>query len=270
MTIRSIIFLVVLGYNRVMAQQTASADKQLLMGAGLGYMTSKDLSSSPLRYSGMGATVQLGYEHSRLKRFQGVLLTVQAGGLQNGIRRQSGISAYKTQLAYHQYWVMNPQSRTRWAVGGSAEVWGNARLFGARENNPVSYDAGSAISLGTRASHSFSGRFSRLAASFHLLIPVVAYVIRPAYGVPYPEAFLKDGVFNHQDEGLVGPMLTSGKLKTIDGFFRTQTTTSLTYSFSGTKSIRLSYSWEYYHIPSALPVRQGNQALIVSFVKPIH
>ncbi|AKD53913.1 hypothetical protein [Spirosoma radiotolerans] len=267
---RSIIFLLVLGYSSVMAQQTTRSDKQLLLGGGFGYMTIKDLSSSPLRYSGMGGTVQLGYETSRPKSFQRVLLTVQAGGVQNGIRRQSGLSAYKAQLAYHHYWVINPQARTRWALGGSAEVWGNARLFGARENNPVSYDAGSAISIGTRANHSFSGRFSRLAASFQLSIPVVAYVIRPAYGVPYPEAFLKNGVFNHQDEGLVGPMLTSGKLKTIDGFFRTQTTTSLTYSFAKAKSIRLSYNWEYYHIPSTLPVSQGNQSLIVSFVKHIH
>ncbi|MBC3787169.1 hypothetical protein [Spirosoma utsteinense] len=270
MKIRSIILLSVLGYSRAVAQQTDSADKQLLIGAGFGYMTIKDLSSSPLRYSGMGATVRLGYEYNQPKSVQRVLFSVQAGGLQNGIRKQSGVSAYKAQLAYSQYWVLNSRPRTSWALGGRADVWANARLFNTRENNPVSYDAGTAISIGTQANHSFSGRFSRLAASFQLSVPVVAYVIRPAYGVPYPEAFLQDGVFNHQDQGLTGPLVSSGRVRSTGDFFRLQTTTSLTYSFSNTKTIRLSYDWEYYSIPSNLPVSQGNQSLTVSFVKHIH
>lgn len=270
MKVLSIIFLFVLSYGSVMAQPTTRSGKQLSVGAGLGYLTVKDISSSPLRYAGLGPALQVGYEHNQKKSFQRVLLNAQAGGIQNGVRRQSGIMAYKAQLAYARFWVINPGSRTSWALGGSADVWANARMFGNRENNPISYEAGSALNVGARISRSFTSRFSRLNASFQVLLPAVAYVIRPAYGVPYPEAFLQDGVFNHQDEGLIGPMLTSGKVENITTFFRMQTTTALTYSLSGAKAIRVSYGWEYYDIPFNLPVRQGNHALVVSFVKHIN
>ncbi len=68
-----------------------------------------------------------------------------------------------------------------------------------------------------------------------LQCPLVSYLMRPAFGIPYPENYLQEGVYNPKDKGIAVPFVTSGKLTSFDQFFRVQSNLALTYPVTAGK-----------------------------------
>ncbi|MEM6377843.1 MAG: hypothetical protein AAF705_06505, partial [Bacteroidota bacterium] len=96
-------------------------------------------------------------------------------------------------------------------------------------------------------------------------LPLLTYVIRPAYGLPYPEDFLEDGTFDFQRTGMTGTLLTSGKIRSLGYFqqfrFRLGLASLLT---SQQHEIGLSYLFDYLNVKDIKPVRQIKNGLQLS------
>jgi len=92
---------------------------------------------------------------------------------------------------------------------------GSSRLFG---NNPISYTIASG--LGPSISYNSDALFGqdRLSFQSNVNVSLLNYVIRPEQGHPYPDEFLEPGVFTPTREGMAGPLLRSGTVKTIDKY----------------------------------------------------
>lgn len=105
-------------------------------------------------------------------------------------------------------------------------------------NNPVSYTL--AQSIGPKISYGrhFDGSLeSGISAQTALL----AYVVRPIFGHPYPSKFMDEKVFNPQLSGLAGPLLRSGKIKTLNAFRNLRLKFGLTYHLSNSIGLSLNY-----------------------------
>ena len=84
-------------------------------------------------------------------------------------------------------------------------------------NNPISYML--SASAGPVISYERDNIFNekvRFRGSTE--IPVLAYVIQPEYGHPYPEKYLEEGTFSPTREGLAGPLLKSGNVVSINKY----------------------------------------------------
>ncbi len=75
-------------------------------------------------------------------------------------------------------------------------------------NNPITYTIANSIGPAVKYKR-YLGR--SLFINGHFDLPLLSYVIRPAYGHPYPEKYLDESVFSPTRRGMAGPLLRSGK-----------------------------------------------------------
>ena len=94
-------------------------------------------------------------------------------------------------------------------------------------NTPVNYTMANSIGLSMAYDHCFNGSNWALNTDVHL--PLASYVIRPAYGHPYPKKYLEEGTFSPTRSGMTGPLLRSGKLLTLNKFQAFKINLSISY-----------------------------------------
>ena len=108
-------------------------------------------------------------------------------------------------------------------------------------NNPISYtlvqSLGPSLAYSTRVGDQFT-------ASAKLETPIVAYLIQPIYGHPYPAAYMKEGVFSPTRSGMAWPMIKSGKVVGLKRFRNLNIVVGLDYLLSSRFSIGLEYHAE--------------------------
>lgn len=80
-------------------------------------------------------------------------------------------------------------------------------------NSPISYTF--ANSIGPKVSYALSPEDSRFSVEADLEAALLGYVVRPAYGHPYPTKFLESGTFTPTREGMASSIIRSGKIMTI-------------------------------------------------------
>ena len=77
-------------------------------------------------------------------------------------------------------------------------------------------------------------------------LPLLAYSIRPAFGIQYPENFIQDGVFDFKREGLGGYIIKGGKLRTVNAFQNVKLKTSLALPLTAKKhQVGFDYQWSF-------------------------
>ncbi len=89
--------------------------------------------------------------------------------------------------------------------------------------NDVALSNGDALSLGASAEASLLG-----------------YVIRPAYGHPYPDQFLESGTFSPTRSKMTGPLLRSGKIRSLGSYQSFRLQFGISYIFNERVSISLN------------------------------
>lgn len=113
----------------------------------------------------------------------------------------------------------------------------NTRHF---ENNPISYtisqSLGPKISMNQNFGNNNQWEFGT-AAQFSLL----NYVIRPAYGHPYPEKYVESGTFHPTRRNMTGPLLRSGKLHSFDKFQSFKVVFGISYFLSDQIKVSIRY-----------------------------
>jgi len=122
-------------------------------------------------------------------------------------------------------------------------------------NNSISYSLWVSAGVAAYWEKTISINNQKIIASFDAAIPIVGYVMRPAYGHPYAENFLEDGTFNIARNGMAKYILNSGKIRTLNSFVTVNTKASIAIPF-GKKAhqIGLAYAWKYIHIGNDRPI----------------
>jgi hypothetical protein len=103
-------------------------------------------------------------------------------------------------------------------LGGFADI-GALLAFprGWTGDNAIAYTLWT--SLGVSAEY-YKAISSKKESAFFLKLrfPLISYVVRPAYGFPYPEKFIRDGTFDFQRQNMGKYILTSGKITSLHKF----------------------------------------------------
>lgn len=161
--------------------------------------------------------------------------------------KSPGLLSFKTimpQVSYsHQRKVGN-----LW-VGGFLDSFSLMNLprstTGFFTNNSISYTI--VGSLGPMIGYEQNMRENdrnRLTLNTNARIGLLNYVVRPAFGHPYPEKYLTEENFSPTRSGMAGPLLKSGKLQTLNRYQMFRFVLGFNYYHRG--RIKLGLQYEVY------------------------
>jgi len=93
-------------------------------------------------------------------------------------------------------------------------------------------------------------------------------VIRPAYGHPYPEHYLQEGVFHPNRSGMGKSIVKSGRLKTVNKYQNIKLVVGLSYYHKDHLKIGLQFSshLQNYRDGKKLSFQQQQLLLGVSYL----
>ena len=260
-------FYFLLSTSLLLAQRLPDSDNACFLNLGVGpaLVSANDAQASPLTYRGLNAAISAGYERYSTS-LSSLTFSAGVGSLQNAVSFAGRMQAYQFGLSYQRLYPVLERNVSI-ALGGAADVWGHVRLNSGYENNLLSYELASSLSLAARFYKSLTIRGRRLWLSYQIALPAMTYLIRPAYSIPYPEKFLRDGVYNFADAGVAGPGLASGSLVSFNRFFKVSSALSLTYFLKdSSNAIRLQYGWDYYSLAAEKRVATARQLLMFSLL----
>ncbi len=113
---------------------------------------------------------------------------------------------------------------------------------GLFNNNPISYML--SASLGPMVSYEKSGILNneRISLRANAQLPILAYVIQPEHGHPYPKQYLEEDTFTPMRGGLTGPLLKSGRVVTINKYRSLNVSFSLQYALNDKVELSLNFN----------------------------
>ena len=224
-------------------------EKAFTFGLGATWQMRKDNLFSPLRYEGFGGEVHLGYEGISDKWFKQLDVWGSFNDSRTYVTRGYNYSAYLfrggiSYAAMHRVKADNP--RFKWFVGGSVFTNGNGQYYLASVNNQLSYDFPTGLAAATFLQKPFRFWRKNLVASTQLMLPLVAYNLRPTYIGFSNEDFLS------AQTGIVA----LPKLLQFDWRW------SVELPLSNQNKIRLTYRWEYLDDKQKGRLQLGTQTLL--------
>lgn len=235
---------------------------------GVGYTLPKflDESSPALRYQGHAGSVAAGLHWSRPDtaarhvgdiRFDYGLMSAFAFAFADvNFYRFEGNYRYEKQV--RSLW----NNRLRWFVGGSFNGLWTLWQFQNFSNN--AFNNSFYFSLSPHSTLEFPFRLWRrnFQLSYSAFLPLLTFAIRPSYGTTRFPGFLDD----ERDEP-IRQFLGSGRLTTLNNFFRYSNTLALEYALRNTNRLRLSYTWNYvrYNEPRLVQSASHNITLSTMF-----
>lgn len=251
--------------HELAAQPDVGRHKNLQLNVGLSWVTVKDFSLTPLRYSGTGLKLGATYEWGKSSsRNNALAINYRGGALSNEF---SGFPNVTINYGNIQYRHLRSVGNSGLKVGGVSSVF--FYLKTSDDLNSNSYDAGAnvgiAVAYGPR--RLFNDKWG---LSMGFTLPVVAYYIRPVYGEPFPSKFLTEDNFSVYFEpgDIVSSLPTSGEIVSFDTYFEVSTyvefVRSLTDMFD---EIRFRYHWNYLQFKSLESSYYAEQSFSVSLIK---
>lgn len=116
-------------------------------------------------------------------------------------------------------------------------------------NNEISYSIWSSLGVVAKWEKPITIKEKNLIIKASGSLPIIGYVIRPSYGLPYTENFLEDGTFDFKRTGLAQAILTGGKIRSLNSFINYKANIGLALPF-GKKGheVGLEYAWEYFWV----------------------
>jgi len=112
-------------------------------------------------------------------------------------------------------------------------------------NNPISYTINQSLGL----SYSKSSQLHK--TDNHVVnfdteakMALINYLIRPAYGHPYPDKFLQEKTFNPTKEGMGSAIAKSGKIKTVNKYQSFKVVLGINYIHKDHLKLRVQYAFD--------------------------
>lgn len=234
-------FTCVLSFN-IYGQEQNEFVRYFNIGGGFTAPTSYDQSFSSIIYRGYAGSATAQYHRRSNQKMEHFDLRFDIGELTNDISL-AYLTYYRFEGNYsHEKLLKNIwQDRVEWYVGGSFNsLW---TLFQYRDFNNNSFNNSVYASLSPHTSLVYHfklwNRDFRLQGAAYL--PVLTFAMRPSYGSSNFFGFLDD-----DRDDTFRQLLESGKLVSLNKFFRYSNTFALEYFFKDNPNrIRLTYEWNY-------------------------
>lgn len=227
-----------------------------------------DNSLSPNVYSGYGFGFNGGYEAARDFTEGGFMLSSLIATTHYTASAKPGRMEYQFGMEAWKAWKVKSTKRMYFDAGPDLKLAYNFHVPFSTDNNFLSYDIANSLGITAKARRPLRLFKRDFDLSDRLTIPVFTYLIRPAYTGPYPQAFLKNGVFS--TTGLVDPgsAIESGAFVSWGRYFNIDNQIRLKYPFlRNSNAIALTYDWNFYraslHDKRAL---FGSQGLLFSLI----
>ena len=113
---------------------------------------------------------------------------------------------------------------------------------GSFGNNMISYTMANNIGLAVDYTKEIMTRGNaRFDADLGARMALLSYLIRPIQGHPYPEKFMKEGVFDPNMKGLGKAIVKSGKIRTIDKYNSIKLSLGLNYYYKDNLKVGLRF-----------------------------
>lgn len=259
------LFITISGWgNSAFGQEKVKADHYINIGGGYTYPIAYDKSYSTLIYKGTAGSALLQYHRRKANLLDHLDLRFDYGELSNA--SGFGNAVYyrgEGNYTYQRYLRSLWQERLRWYVGGSFNFLYTLLQFQEFNNNSFNNSAYASLSPQSSLVYDFSLWNRDFRAQVSVFLPILTFAMRPAYGSSNFVGFLDD-----QREDTFSQFMESGKLTSLNNFFRYSNIFSLEYPFQKNPNrLRLSYEWNYvrYSEPRLTQIATHNIAFAIMF-----
>lgn len=228
------------------AQEETSNLRYFNLEAGGSWPKYQDEAISTLRYKGPAFSGGGGFLFRNEQRFHQIDVLFDMGFLSNDANGAS-MTEYNTTINYSYQRHIKDLSLNflpedlQWYVGGTFSSFWVLLDHSSFTNNSFNNSVYLTLNPSTTLLYDFGLWNRKFTASASAFLPILAFAVRPAYGSPKFEGFLDD-----PDEKPVGSFFESGKLVTINKFFRLNTLYTLEYHLKNNNALRIRYMWDFY------------------------
>ncbi len=243
---------------------TQLRERVLKFSPGWAYQQGRDEGMSPLTYSGHHFNGAIGVEKIKNNQFNNFNLEAMLGIMRPGaqpLQLRSKAQALRVQMDYSHLRKVHtwPKNRIELWIGGT---WNNllSVLYHQRYlNNSLNYAFSSSLGAAARVQYplQLGNKSFRLYGQFEL--PLVAFNFRPSYASSIPEGYIA------QDRSNVRAFFDSGRLQTLNRFFRIRNELGVVHHLTNGNQIFLAYRWDYYSIAHEHPVQMGVHQILLGW-----
>lgn len=242
--------------------QNSGKFRRLTSETGLNIQTTLDsrYTANPVQY--LGFQTRTGYEFGAANKINRIELSFaknieKVEGLVNYVNLNSGI----------RYTHLRATKRSNFYLVGYMD-YGNLLIFprGAEfTNNPITYTFWLSVGAAAKWKKAIQLRQKKINIAVNGALPLLGYVIRPAYAHPYAENYLVDGVFDFERTNMGKYLVKSGHLRSLNQFMNAQLKTTVGVPF-GKKAheIGLSYNWEFVWVGGVQKIWHSQQQLSIN------
>lgn len=234
--------------------------RRLTSETGLNIQTTLDKRYTANATQYLGFQTRTGYEFGTSSKLNRIELSFSKNfqkekGLANFVNLNSGIS----------YTHLRATKQADFFLGGYVS-YGNLLVFpdgiGEYENNPITYSFWLSTGIATKWKKSIQIQQQKINLSFDGALPLLGYVIRPAYAHPYADNYLVDGIFDFDRTDMGKYLIKSGDLRSLNQFVNAKFKTTVSVPF-GKKAheIGMSYNWEFLWIGGVQKIWHAQQQL---------
>lgn len=199
--------------------------RRLELGLGYQMQRFKDARHSSIYRNAGGLSFSLAYRTTNDKRQQAVGLYFS-----NPNTHQDFASFARNFLGGLYFEHLRPVNKKLW-FGGYMDLGALLSFRKGEWSDPaasISYGAWSSVGLAANMQTNLGKAWS---INPSVRLPLLAYTIRPFYGNPYPDSFLKEGRFSFNEAGMAKDVLKSGRLQTLNQFVNLQVVMDIRRSF---------------------------------------
>lgn len=228
------------------AQEEVPERRYFNMEAGVSFPKYLDEAISTLRYQGPAFSGGGGFLLRNNRRIEQIDFLFDFGFLDNEANGAT-ITEYNSTLNYTYQRYIKPLSLDllpgdlQWYAGGTISSFWALLDHSSFTNNSLNSSVYITLNPSTTFLYDFALWNQKFTAHASAFIPVLAFVVRPAYGSPKFEGFLDDS-----DDKPVSSFFESGQLVSLNKFFRLNTLYTLEYHLKNNNALRLRYMWDFY------------------------
>lgn len=231
---------------------------------GFAYQQGRDEAMSPLIYSGSHFNGVVGLEKTKNGKFNALDLEIMVGRTRPSTQPKSYRStapALRLQMDYsHQRLIKSWQNQQlKLYIGGAMNNMLNVLLHRSFMNNSLNYAFSSSLGAAGRLHYQFKVKEKafRIYAQVHL--PLIAFNFRPSYASSIPEGYIA------QDRSDLRAFFDSGKLQTLNDFFRLRNELGIFHLLPNNNQVLLTYRWDYYSITHPHPVQMAVHQILLGW-----
>lgn len=231
---------------------------------GYALQQGRDEGMSPLTYRGGHFNGLLALEKTKQGRFNRVELSAAFGQLRPPRQPElfrSRALALRLQLDYCHERLLSSwrNGQLRLFLGGAWNNLLNVIWHQRYLNNSLNYVFSSGIGPSGSLRYNFQIGKKAFEAYAQLQLPLLAFNLRPAYASSLPEGFIA------QDRSNVRAFFDSGRLQSLNGFFRLRNNLAVHYRLKNNNAVLLTYRWDYYDISQRHRVRMAIHQILIGW-----